>query len=204
MGDERLRELERRWKESGIIKDRVAYIRERMRSGMIVVEHVMGAAMLGHSAAMGAVEFRPPMLSQERRIAAVVKDTKISPTVVFSWLLEDVTAPLETTDLEIGTGVAILSLARTMREDLRRVVVGRLPVDSRFEQSVVGVPLVSRLDACLFDVAQGLSNIVQNRADRLVAASAVLLVDRAMEQLLRGAGLPSTDTADRLAERLLA
>lgn len=172
---------------------------------MMVVEHVMGAAMLGHSAAVGALDFRVPVLSQERRTAAVVKDNKISVRVVISWLLEDVTAPLETTDVEMG-GVAILSLARAMRADLWRVVDvrRRRAYETRFEQSIVGVPLVSRLDGCLFDVAQGLASVIRDRADRLATANGVLLVNRSMEQLLRGVGAPLTDTADRLAERLLA
>lgn len=204
MGDERLRELERRWIESGTIEDRVAYIRERLRSGRIVAEHVMGAAILGHSAAMGALDFRVPVLSQERRTAAVVKDNKISVRVVISWLLEDVTAPLETTDVEMGTGIAILSLARAMRADLWRVMDVRLAYETRFEQSIVGVPLVSRLDGCLFDVAQGLASVVRNRSDRPATANGVLLVNSSMEQLLRGVGVPLTDTAERLAERLLA
>lgn len=51
MSDERARELERRWRESGLVEDRAAWLRERMRSGELPPEKLQLAAALGDAAA---------------------------------------------------------------------------------------------------------------------------------------------------------
>jgi hypothetical protein len=50
MSDTRLRELERRWKESGAIDDELAYVKERMRTGGLDQRRVELAAWCGHEA----------------------------------------------------------------------------------------------------------------------------------------------------------
>lgn len=51
MGDEKLRELERRWAESGVLEDEVELLRERDRLGLLDPRGVEFAAYLGHPAA---------------------------------------------------------------------------------------------------------------------------------------------------------
>jgi hypothetical protein len=54
MPDERLRELERRWRESGAIDDEAAYLRQRVKVGELSPESVELAAFLGHPGALVA------------------------------------------------------------------------------------------------------------------------------------------------------
>jgi len=51
MSDERLRELERRWRESGELDDEVAWLAERVRAGELSPRALELAAHLGHEAA---------------------------------------------------------------------------------------------------------------------------------------------------------
>lgn len=51
MSDHRLRELERRWKQSGEAEDEAAYLAARVRSGDVDRERLLLAAYLGHGAA---------------------------------------------------------------------------------------------------------------------------------------------------------
>lgn len=51
MSDEHLRELERRWKETGSVEDEDAYLRERVRIGDLTQDKLELAAYLGHQAA---------------------------------------------------------------------------------------------------------------------------------------------------------
>lgn len=51
MSDERLRELERRWKETGSAQDEAAYLLERVRMGDLAQKGLELAAYLGHPAA---------------------------------------------------------------------------------------------------------------------------------------------------------
>lgn len=55
MSDERLRDLERRWKETGSVEDEAAWITERMRVGMLAQDRVELAAYCGHQAARKAL-----------------------------------------------------------------------------------------------------------------------------------------------------
>lgn len=48
MSDQRLRELERRWRDTGTAEDEAAYLLERMRTGRLDVRRVGAAAALGH------------------------------------------------------------------------------------------------------------------------------------------------------------
>lgn len=54
MSDERLRELERRWKETGAAEDETAFLLERVRTGDLAAERVALAAGLGHRASEAA------------------------------------------------------------------------------------------------------------------------------------------------------
>ena len=51
MADEKVREAERRWRESGAILDEAAYMRERIRTGGLTREQVELAAHWGHEGA---------------------------------------------------------------------------------------------------------------------------------------------------------
>lgn len=51
MSDERLRELERRWKESAAVVDEAAYLRELLRTGVLSHDQLSLAAYCGHAAA---------------------------------------------------------------------------------------------------------------------------------------------------------
>lgn len=57
MSDERLRELERRWKESETVEDEAAWLKERVRVGDLEWSRLELAACLGHEA---AVAVAPP------------------------------------------------------------------------------------------------------------------------------------------------
>ncbi len=51
MSDQRLRDLERRWRQTGAIEDEAAYLLERLRTGGLSRENVRLAAVCGHTAA---------------------------------------------------------------------------------------------------------------------------------------------------------
>lgn len=55
MTDERLRELERRWKETGSVEDEAAWLVERVRAGDLTQERLGLAAHCGHPAALELV-----------------------------------------------------------------------------------------------------------------------------------------------------
>jgi hypothetical protein len=55
MSDDRLRELERRWRQTGALGDRAAYLRERARSGQLEPERLRLAAFLGSEVAATAL-----------------------------------------------------------------------------------------------------------------------------------------------------
>lgn len=52
MSDDRLRELERRWRSSGADSDEAAWLSERIRTGALSHERVRAAAILQHPAAL--------------------------------------------------------------------------------------------------------------------------------------------------------
>jgi hypothetical protein len=54
VSDERLRVLERRWKETGSVEDEAAWLRERVRVGDLSENRLEVAAYLGHLAALEA------------------------------------------------------------------------------------------------------------------------------------------------------
>ena len=68
MSDLRARELERRWRETGALEDRVAWLRQRMRGGELPLERLALAAAVG-DAASGEVLGWPADL--EARLTAV-------------------------------------------------------------------------------------------------------------------------------------
>ena len=55
MADDRLRELERRWKESGAVDDEAAWLLERVRVGGLEAERLQLAAYCGHAGARVAL-----------------------------------------------------------------------------------------------------------------------------------------------------
>ncbi len=64
MSDARLRELERRWKETGSPDDEAAYLLERVRVGDLTRERLELAAYCGHEAAIGSdAQELPPTTS---------------------------------------------------------------------------------------------------------------------------------------------
>lgn len=59
MADERLRELERRWRETGAPGDEAAFLLERVRAGTLAREKLELAAWCGHAAALLATDLEP-------------------------------------------------------------------------------------------------------------------------------------------------
>lgn len=59
MSDARLRELERRWRETGAVDDEAAYLLERVRSGDLDSRRLHAAADCGHAAACAALGREP-------------------------------------------------------------------------------------------------------------------------------------------------
>ncbi|MCO5170926.1 MAG: hypothetical protein M9894_31745 [Planctomycetes bacterium] len=59
MSDARLREAERRWRESGALADEAAWLRERARAGALTDEALRLAAYVGHAAAAAALASPP-------------------------------------------------------------------------------------------------------------------------------------------------
>ena len=59
MSDQRLRELERRWRETGSVEDEAAYLRERVRVGDLTQERLELAAHCGHEGARRALGQEP-------------------------------------------------------------------------------------------------------------------------------------------------
>ena len=55
MSDERLRELERRWRETQAVGDQAAYLLERVRVGDLSQERLELAAYCGHEGAREAL-----------------------------------------------------------------------------------------------------------------------------------------------------
>ena len=50
MSDERLRQLERKWRETGAVEDEAALLRERVRTGGLLPDSLDSAAYCGHEA----------------------------------------------------------------------------------------------------------------------------------------------------------
>lgn len=69
MSDQRLRELERRWRETGDVEDEAAYQRERLRCGELARAKLEAAGLLGHPAAQWLL----PETSQAIALEAVVR-----------------------------------------------------------------------------------------------------------------------------------
>ena len=61
MSDERLRQLERRWKEAGLIADEAAWLRARVQAGEVSEEGVRLAAYLGQQAAREILGAEAPL-----------------------------------------------------------------------------------------------------------------------------------------------
>ena len=55
MSDQKLRDLERRWRETGSVEDEAAYLRERVRVGDLTQERLELAAYCGHEGARAAL-----------------------------------------------------------------------------------------------------------------------------------------------------
>ena len=58
MSDTKLRELERRWKETGAVEDEAAYLLERVRVGDLTQERLELAAYCGHEGARNCITLR--------------------------------------------------------------------------------------------------------------------------------------------------
>lgn len=59
MADDRLRELERRFRETGAAQDEAAWLRERLRAGALDEERLRLAALFAHDAALLVCESEP-------------------------------------------------------------------------------------------------------------------------------------------------
>lgn len=68
MSDERLRELERHWKETGAVEDHAAYLLERLRVGDLEQEKLELAAYCGHEGAVAALGTQAPEVPTDFRL----------------------------------------------------------------------------------------------------------------------------------------
>lgn len=76
MTDRRLRELERRWQETGNVQDEAAYLVERVRAGDLRRERLELAARWGHAGARQAVESGDPWPGARAVIDRTLPDGK--------------------------------------------------------------------------------------------------------------------------------
>lgn len=65
MSDQSLRELERRWKETGAVEDEAAYLLERVRVGALAQERLELAAYCGAAAASHATPIKSPSQARD-------------------------------------------------------------------------------------------------------------------------------------------
>jgi hypothetical protein len=68
MSDERLRMLERRWKETGAVEDEAAYLQERLRTGDLARDKLELAAYLGYPGARAALGGEAPPADDLERV----------------------------------------------------------------------------------------------------------------------------------------
>lgn len=102
--DERLRELDRRFRAAGRVDDEVELVRERLRAGLLREERVMFCAQLGHPAArqvLGRVE-PPPEVTIGYLDAALNFST-----ATWGWLERD-------DDLMLRLSIALASAATVL------------------------------------------------------------------------------------------
>lgn len=102
MGDERLRALERRWRESGSTEDEAAWLAERLRTGSLLPDRLRLAAHCGHPAASLLLGMTQPGLA--RRLIGFVRG---------GWLLPD----LRSTYSKVVTVRALILVVRLVARD---------------------------------------------------------------------------------------
>lgn len=73
MSDAKLRELERRWRETRSVEDEAAYLHEQVRAGVLSPERLELAALCGHAACLSVIQssepaFQGPLSDWTRRI----------------------------------------------------------------------------------------------------------------------------------------
>lgn len=79
MSDAKLRELERRWKETQSVEDEAAYLLERVRVGDLSRERLELAAYCGHEGAMKAAGIGPTKSPQDLAAAVLrVPDLRVA------------------------------------------------------------------------------------------------------------------------------
>lgn len=67
MSDTKLRDLERRWRETGTVEDEAAYLLERVRVGDVTRERLELAAQCGHAAARSTLVGNLPIVRDNPR-----------------------------------------------------------------------------------------------------------------------------------------
>lgn len=144
MSDARLRELERRWHESGALEDEVAFLNARVRAGDLLPMRVLQAAACGHEAALRA------------------SDAELPPPLSNAW-----TAWLRAEPGELHARVA-LAFAREVQPEFTRL----LPSDHRLARALVaaGRLLDGPTDATakeeVLAAVPGLVDAIEDRARR--------------------------------------
>lgn len=73
MSDQRLRALERKYRESGTVEDEAAYLRERVRVGDLTLERLELAAYCGHEGARRAAQSREQPATRARDILSAME-----------------------------------------------------------------------------------------------------------------------------------
>ena len=83
MSDERLRELERRWQETGAVEDKAAYLRARLRADDLERKRLELAAYLGDAAARDVLGADAPP-NYDAREAGTAADSSFATALVRS------------------------------------------------------------------------------------------------------------------------
>jgi hypothetical protein len=134
VSDERLREAERRWRETGAVEDEARWLKECVRAGDLDPEHFELVGALGHPAACLALDL-PRATPDAASIVELVRDR--------SWpaLMAGLVAWAEQIALEVPACAALAdplrATARTKDPLDRRLRVGEVEAERAKEQFVM-------------------------------------------------------------------
>lgn len=117
MSDSKLRELERRWRESGSVEHEAAYLLERLRSGALERERLELAAYLGDPASRRALGGEAPRRSSPDAGApgGASRESPGSPDPVGSAVLAEWSAVLPSESLGVCTRVAVAACRAALK-----------------------------------------------------------------------------------------
>lgn len=136
MSDARLRELERRWRESGAIEDEAAYLHERMRVGALPPAKLTSAALCRHPAALiaafGSSRVRPRSIENlMRSLRSLSQEAFYRAVVAVAYRMLEYSATDEmTTDISRSMVQSLTKRVLALYEKLDPFVVHRMTYPS--------------------------------------------------------------------------